>query len=576
MRGRIFKVSILCRLIIALILALGLLPISQNTALALSVDDYFVITYTVEFNKDRIYRNEPFYATVTGQATCIKDLPLTISEAYMNGCFIAEHEESGAKVTLNSSYTVSISPFPTKKGETTQSSQIVPLSFPASSQPGRYNVIGELIEARVKAVLWFTVTAYLPQFESLGSVTYLIDSGQEDTADTTTPGITDISDNIDWRGVIDKTIIARSADDKCTVKLNEGTKAKDKDGYPLEKITIVELEDPPALPEDCIIVSLTYNISPSGAIFKPMTILSITYDKSKIPEGVSEEELVIATWDEAIGEWVELGDCVVNQLAQTITAPISHFSAFTVMAHTAPPTFTISELTITPSEVGAGGNITITIIVINTGDLLGSYELTLRINNEVEETREVTLKGRSSEEVVFTTIKHASGSYKVNINGLTSIFTVTDETAPSATNNPTISPKETVTDDCINSQTEPNNSGNTTDEQAETSETIILFEDSIETTTGIDQGIDTIPPTSQGLKETLKIGSDKLFESSNTAEIKSTTNWWPLGTLCAIDTALLIRVLQLVGRRRFLPLARKQKKKPVPNPQTTPSAKTFS
>jgi hypothetical protein len=575
MRGKIFKAGILYRLIIALILVLGLLLISQTPAVALSVDDYFVISYTVEFSKDEIYGNELFYATITGQAACIKDLPLTVSEAFMSGCLVAEHEDSGAKVILNPSYTITISPFPTKKGETTQGSQTVPLSFPAGSQPGRYNIIGELIEARVKAVLWFTVTLYLPQFESLGSVTYLIDSGQEDTAETTPPGTTDISDNIDWRGVVNKTIIARSADYKCTVNLNEGTKARDKDDRPLKKIVIVELEDPLAPPEDCVTIGLTYDISPSGATFKPMAILTITYDRLQIPEGVSEEELVIATWDEAIGEWVELTDCVVNQIAQFITAPISHFSAFTIMAHTAPPSFTISELTISPNEVDAGGSVVITVMVTNTGDLLGSYELTLRINNEVEETKEITLNGGVSEEVVFTTTKHTSGSYEVNINGLTDSFIVTAETTPLATNNPPINPGETIPDEGINSPTDTNNPGNTGGEHTETSETFVAFEDTTETTTGIEQIVDSIPPASQELDDSIQTDSNELIESPDIAETKPTTNWWLLGTLCAVDIVLLIRVLQLVGWQRFLLLTRRQKKKPSSKPSNYTISQDF-
>jgi hypothetical protein len=567
MGGKIFKVGSLYRLIIALILALGLLTISQAPVSALSAGDYFIISYEVEFSKDEVYSNELFYATVTGQATCIKDLPLTVSEAYMNGCFVAEHKESGARVILNSSYTITISPFPTKEGETTQGSQTVPLLFPEESQPGRYQVTGELIEARVKAVLWFTVTSYLPQSEPLGSVTYLPDSSQEeDTVETTPPGTTDISSNIDWRGVIDKTIIARSADYKCTVRLNEGTKARDKDDHPLKEIIVVEVEEPPAPPVDCTIIGPTYDISPCGATFEPQASLTIIYDKPQIPKGVSEEELVIATWDEASEGWVELADCTVSQIAQEITAPISHLSAFTVMAHTAPPDFTISELTISPTEVDAGLSVTITVMVTNTGDLPGSYELALKINNEVEETREVTLNGGAYEEVIFTTTKYTCGTYEVNINGLTNSFIVTAETTSPTTDN-TTSPGEITPDEDLSSTTEPDSSGDIIVEDTETSETLVAVEDTTETATDIEASVYSIPSASQEPNEALQPDSDKLIESSDIAEIKPITNWWLLGTIYAVDIILIIGLLRFIGWRRFLPLAKRRKTKPDSKPQ---------
>ncbi len=180
MRSKAFKVGILCRLIIALVLALCLIPIGGVPAVALSLDEYFVISHDVSFSKNEIYRGEVFYATVATQATCIKDLPLPISEAFVTGRVVAEHEESGAELILNSGYTVSINPFPAEKeGDVTQVSQLVPLQFPVDSHPGSYNVVGEVIEARVQvaAILWLTVTGYLPSSQSMGSVTYLPDRG---------------------------------------------------------------------------------------------------------------------------------------------------------------------------------------------------------------------------------------------------------------------------------------------------------------------------------------------------------------------------------------------------------------
>ena len=142
MQIKTLKVCILYRILIALTLALCLIPVAEVPVAALSIDDYFLISYTVEFSKDEIHDNKTFYVTVTGQATCINDLPLTVSEAYVTGYVVARHEESDTEIILNSSYTISISPFPNEEGDVVQASQIVPLKFPEDSIPGTYNVAG--------------------------------------------------------------------------------------------------------------------------------------------------------------------------------------------------------------------------------------------------------------------------------------------------------------------------------------------------------------------------------------------------------------------------------------------------
>ena len=49
MRRRLLQVGILWRLLIALILALCLIPVCSHPVAALSVDDYFLYSYDVEF-----------------------------------------------------------------------------------------------------------------------------------------------------------------------------------------------------------------------------------------------------------------------------------------------------------------------------------------------------------------------------------------------------------------------------------------------------------------------------------------------------------------------------------------------
>ena len=86
--------------------------------------------------------------------------------------------------------------------------------------------------------------------------------------------------------------------------------------------------------------------------------------------------------------------------------------------------FVASELSITPAEVDIGEEVSITTLVTNTGDLAGSYEVTLRIDDIVAATKEVTLDAGASEEVTFAIAKNVAGSYAVTVDGLSGTFVV--------------------------------------------------------------------------------------------------------------------------------------------------------
>ncbi|MFC1995755.1 hypothetical protein ACFLVM_02655 [Chloroflexota bacterium] len=173
MKQNTYRYKVVWRLVITLILAVSLLPVGAPAA-AQSVEEYFELSFDpVSFSKTEINGSEAFNITIRGRATCTQDLPMPASEASFTSHVIAEHTVSGTRVTLNPSYTVTIEPFPSKKGDTTEINQDVPLQFPAQAESGDYNVIGELIEAEVKvAFVWIPVTDYLPPKQVMGSLKF--------------------------------------------------------------------------------------------------------------------------------------------------------------------------------------------------------------------------------------------------------------------------------------------------------------------------------------------------------------------------------------------------------------------
>ena len=87
-------------------------------------------------------------------------------------------------------------------------------------------------------------------------------------------------------------------------------------------------------------------------------------------------------------------------------------------------TFEVTELSISPAKVKAGETVTIGVLVAETSGVSGSYSVTLKINDEVVATEEVTLDANASQTVTFTIADQETGSYKVEVNGLVSEFTV--------------------------------------------------------------------------------------------------------------------------------------------------------
>lgn len=84
----------------------------------------------------------------------------------------------------------------------------------------------------------------------------------------------------------------------------------------------------------------------------------------------------------------------------------------------------VSNLTISPTEVAPNETATISVSVANAGGSQGSYDVVLNINGVQEETRTVTLAAGASESVTFSVTRGDAGTYAVTIGSLSGSFTV--------------------------------------------------------------------------------------------------------------------------------------------------------
>lgn len=249
------------------------------------------------------------------------------------------------------------------------------------------------------------------------------------------PGVTYVIDSVTQSGRFTEDVTAKSDDGEVKLNISEGTIGKKKGGQPLRTITMTKMEAPPDPPTDSDVIGLVYDCSPDGATFAPPISMTFKYDPSLIPADAREENLMVAFWDEEANEWVEL-ESTVDPDSNTITAEVSHFTAFTTLIPTRPAAFTIADLVINPDEVKVGETVTISARVTNTGDLTGTYEVTLKINDTAVKTKEVEVAGGDSEKVSFRITGDTIRTYTVDVNGLSGSFVVREQ-APSLTSPPT-------------------------------------------------------------------------------------------------------------------------------------------
>ena len=283
----------------ALLAATLFLSLPAAPLAALNADDYFSITYEMTFSTQAVAEGQVFSVSINGQAVCIQDLPLEPTEVIITGRIVAQHQSSGATVTLNPGYTVTISPFPHLQGQSASSTQLVSLQFPAGSQPGEYIVSGELLQAKLRAGLLFDVTGYLPPTENMGSVGYQLPPPPPEPQPPQTPA---------------------------------------------------EPEPAPEVPE-----------SPPD---------------TSVP----------------------------------------------------PALFNISNPTQSAAEVSQGGIINVSALASNTGGTAGEYEVVIKLDGQVVETRRLTLESGASQTVSFTLTAGPPGSHSFSINDLSGIFTVSSPT----------------------------------------------------------------------------------------------------------------------------------------------------
>lgn len=136
-------------------------------------------------------------------------------------------------------------------------------------------------------------------------------------------------------GVMRENVSVSCTDGNFSINISEGTKML-LNGSMLEGITMESMTPLPTSPEGYHVLN-AFNFEPDGATFDPGFELTVNYDPASIPEGFSEENLVIGVYDDATGTWTYLTGTMDTE-NNTVTFTITHFTVFALMAAAIPPT----------------------------------------------------------------------------------------------------------------------------------------------------------------------------------------------------------------------------------------------
>ena len=135
--------------------------------------------------------------------------------------------------------------------------------------------------------------------------------------------------------------------------------------------------------------------------------------------GVKEADETVTV---AAGDSQEVSFSVTKEDAGIYSVAVAELTgSFTVAA---PGVFSVSDLSLQPTQVKPGEAVTISASVANTGSKPGSYTVVLKIDGVKEAEKTVTIAAGESLDVSFSVTKEEADTYTVTVDGLSGSFTV--------------------------------------------------------------------------------------------------------------------------------------------------------
>jgi thioredoxin 1 len=127
--------------------------------------------------------------------------------------------------------------------------------------------------------------------------------------------------------------VLASPDGAVILSIDKGTKLLDKDVKPLSAILVKTEQELLPLAEGAYIIGAVYSLEPQDATFNAPLKLTLSYDPQEIPEGVREDDVYIAPYDENTG-WGSYNYKRVETDKHRVTTQIERFTRYAVLAPT--------------------------------------------------------------------------------------------------------------------------------------------------------------------------------------------------------------------------------------------------
>ena len=188
------------------------------------------------------------------------------------------------------------------------------------------------------------------------------------------------------------------------------------------------------LPENTIPVVVDIAVSSPDAVVWPIHVERHYTDRDIARWGLDESRLGIYYYKD--GAWHRCRDTGVYTDVNIVWANMYRDevtgSPIVIGEVPAAAAFEVYDLSISPSTVDVGVDVTISIEVKNVGEMSGSHTVTLKVRGAAVGSETVALDGGASTTVSFTVSEDAAGTYSVEVDGLSGSFTVAAPPTPPA------------------------------------------------------------------------------------------------------------------------------------------------
>jgi thioredoxin 1 len=175
---------------------------------------------------------------------------------------------------------------------------------------------------------------------------WLLAGCQSDVSPQVTPGEPTFELNVDILGrthavsLDDEGRLVTSAalaspDGRVILSIDKGSRLLDKDGKPLSSISMKTEPELLPLAEGAYIIGTVYRLGPQEAVFDRPLKLTLSYDPGQLPEGVREDDVYIAPYDENTG-WGSYSYKRVESDKHRVTTQIERMTRYAVLVPARP------------------------------------------------------------------------------------------------------------------------------------------------------------------------------------------------------------------------------------------------